>query len=504
MRLNNNKKIISEDDIILSDGSSTLSERINSQQEQINQLKSNVKWIYKYGGVGSGGGGGSSTIPFSIYATLNDVQLKSQNLVLSKQGIYTLYIKINNPNNGQFNVQVQYSTTSSKGEEQKITNTKILSIENNYTWELNVNLNNNSTLIVAATDGSDVQQVSCNYITQPYIFNTSLVDNNKKALKEEIFISDAKINGVNIELDYSISINADVKYTYEFNGSIVEGTITDKNNNILFAIPSNLFSEINAGYYIFNLNIEVTPENQSAITINKSISFSLIPQQIYALLTSQIGQIYKQENSNPYLFNSGYIAFNYRIYEGTNENRYYNVSVNLNGENVLSYTAQERVQEQFTVFSNKEGLNTITITVSRNTIYTETYYFYIKASTLKLDWFKDQWTQYYYRITEVTNNFESYRNKTCIEQTVNNQTIRFNNIEVPTFSGNTPINTHIAIGLQYNSINTTNSTIMQFFKDSSSPVLELTQQELKKTISNAKAQYTRTGLIGYRRIGTNQ
>ena len=26
-------------------------------------------------------------------------------------------------------------------------------------------------------------------------------------------------------------------------------------------IPSNLFSEVNAGYYTFNLNIEVTPEN---------------------------------------------------------------------------------------------------------------------------------------------------------------------------------------------------------------------------------------------------
>ena len=110
MRLNDNKKIISEDDIILSDGSTTLSERINSQQQQINQLKSNVKWIYKYGGVGSGGGGGGTSIPFSIYATLDDVQLKSQTLVLAKQGVYTLYIKINNPNNGQFNVQVQYST----------------------------------------------------------------------------------------------------------------------------------------------------------------------------------------------------------------------------------------------------------------------------------------------------------------------------------------------------------------------------------------------------------
>lgn len=481
MRLNDNKKIINEDDIILSDGSSTLSERINSQQQQINQLKSNVKWIYKYGGVGSGGGGGGTSIPFSIYATLDDVQLKSQTLVLAKQDIYPLYIKINNPNNRQFNVQVQYSTTTSKGKEQKITNTKILSIENNYTWELNVNLNNNSTIIIAATDGNDIQQVSCNYITQPYIFNTSLVDNNNKSLKEEIFISDAKLNGINVKLDYTLSVNAEVKYSYEFNGTTVEGNITDKNNTLLFAIPSGLFYDVNSGYYTFNLTINVTPENQAALTIDKSISFSLIPQQIYALVTPQVGQLYKQEESNPYLFGAGYITFNYRIYEGTNENRYYNVQISLNGEKVLSYTTVERVQEQFTVFTNKEGLNTLTILVSRNTSYVATYYFYVKASTLKLDWFKEQWTQYYYRITDVTSNFESYKNKTCIEQTVNNQTIRFNNIQPPVLSGNSPINTHIAIGLQYNSINNSDSTIMQFFKDSSSPILELTQQYVKKT-----------------------
>lgn len=483
MRLNNNNKIISEDDIILSDGSSTLSERINSQQEQINQLKSNVKWIYKYGGVGSGNGSGGSTIPFSIYATLNDVQLKSQNLVLSNQGIYTLYIKINNPNNGQFNVQVQYSTISSKGVEQKITNTKVLSIENNYTWELNVNLNNNASLIVVATDGSDIQQTSCNYITQPYIFNTSLIDDNDKVLKDEIFISDAKLNGVNVKLDYTISVNAEVKYTYDFNGTTVEGNITDKNNSLLFAIPKELFNEVNAGYYTFNLNISVTPENQEAINIQKVISFSLIPQQIYALVTPQTGQIYKQEESDPYLFNAGYIAFNYRIYQGTNENRFYNVTVYLNDNQVLSYTAQERVQEQFTIFTNKEGVNKLTINVSRGVVYTITYYFYIKASTLKLDWFKKDWTQYYYRITQVTNNFEQYRNKTFIEQTINSPTINIHNIEAPTFTGNTPINTHIAIGLQYNSINTKDSTIIQFFKDSSSPILELTQQTIKKTIS---------------------
>ena len=57
MRLNNNSKIVSDDDIIMSDGSLTLSDKLSSITNDVNSLKSNVKWIYKYGGVGSGSGG---------------------------------------------------------------------------------------------------------------------------------------------------------------------------------------------------------------------------------------------------------------------------------------------------------------------------------------------------------------------------------------------------------------------------------------------------------------
>ena len=64
MRLNGKDRIITEDDIILS--GTSLSERFESQQQQINQLQSNVKWIYKYGGVGKGSGGGSSSSSFSV------------------------------------------------------------------------------------------------------------------------------------------------------------------------------------------------------------------------------------------------------------------------------------------------------------------------------------------------------------------------------------------------------------------------------------------------------
>ena len=78
MRLNNNSKIITEDDIIMSDGINSLSDVLSSHQEQLSKLSSNLKWIYKYGGVGGTGGSGGTTPTqsFSIFASLNDIQLK--------------------------------------------------------------------------------------------------------------------------------------------------------------------------------------------------------------------------------------------------------------------------------------------------------------------------------------------------------------------------------------------------------------------------------------------
>ena len=172
MRLNGTNKIITEEDINLS--GSSLSERFESQQKQINQLQSNVKWIYKYGGVGKGGSGGGSSTAFSIYATINEIQLKDQTIVLNGTNSYRLYIKINNPNGASFNVQYKYTTLNGNGSISTQSNTKILSIENNYTIDTVITLNNNDILTVIASDGNDTKQVSCNYITTPYTFDLVL------------------------------------------------------------------------------------------------------------------------------------------------------------------------------------------------------------------------------------------------------------------------------------------------------------------------------------------
>ena len=487
MRLNNNEKVITEDDIVLSDGKQTLSERFASQQAEIDQLKSNVKWMYKYGGVGSGGGsgGGGATQQFSIYATINNVQLRDQSIVLNGEGNYPLYVKINNPNGASFNVQYTYTTRSSTGNTITQSQTTILSIENNYTLNTILNLNNNDVLTVVASDGNNTQQVSCTYVTSPYIFSPYLVDNNGNTLSSEIFVSNAQTNGINIRLDYTISVNADIQYSYSFEGDQQSGSIADKNNYILFPIDSELFKEENAGYYTATINLDVVPENQEPISLEYQVSFNLIPEDLYMLVTPQSGVIYKQETEAPYEYTPGYISFNYRIYEGISQNRQYNITVTLNGSQVESSTVTERQENTFRIFSIQSGLNTLTVRASRTTVYTQTYYFYVEESSINLDWFDNpsEWTQYYYRLHETTSNFEQYKGQLYIEQTVNSPTINISGIEAPNLSGNAVINTHIAIGLQYNTINGDNSNIFNFYNanSGSTAVLSINQETTSRS-----------------------
>jgi hypothetical protein len=69
MKLNNGSILITDDDIRTSDGS-RISESLRKHEEDINRLKSNVKWLYKYGGTGSGKGGDGFDEGWGIHASI--------------------------------------------------------------------------------------------------------------------------------------------------------------------------------------------------------------------------------------------------------------------------------------------------------------------------------------------------------------------------------------------------------------------------------------------------
>lgn len=486
MRLNNNSKIVSDDDIIMSDGSLTLSDKLSSITNDVNSLKTNVKWIYKYGGVGSGSGpgGGGGDKPFSVFASLNGIQIKGNNIVLNGIDTYPLLIIINNPNGGKFNVTYSYTTKTASGGETTQTRTQILSIENAFRFQTNINLNTNATLTITVTDGNDTQQVSCQYIVTPYSFDVSLVDDKgKKYLTDsntyEIFIETARDTGLNIKVDYVVSISATINYSARFNGQdLSSGSIEDQKGSLIFPIDKSNFTNDKSGLYSAVFNTQIIPDGQEMISNDQTVNISLIPNELYCLISPDVGVIYNtQQTDGYYIYNPGYIQFNYRIYEGVNNNRSYNVFVKVNGVSMFEngLTVTERQQNSFKILATKAGENTIEINVSG---YSAKYYFYVKESEDQLDWFENsqQWSQYYYRINTCTDNFKQYLANTSISQTVNSNAIRITGIEPPQVSGTGNICTHIAIGLQFNHINSDNATIISLYNEGDSPIMTIGQQ----------------------------
>lgn len=486
MRLNNNYKIVSDDDIIMSDGSLTLSDKLSSITNDVNSLKSNVKWIYKYGGVGSGsgGGGGDNNKSFSVFASLNGVQLKGDNIVLNGIGTYPLLVIINNPNGGKFNVTYSYTTKTTSGGEATQTRTQILSIENAFRFQTNINLNTNASLTITVTDGNDTQQVSCKYIVTPYSFDVSLVDDaGKKYLTDsntyEIFIETARDTGLNLKVDYVVSVSATISYSAKFNGqNLGSGSIEDQNGSLIFPIDKSNFTNDKSGLYSAIFNTQIIPDGQEMISNDQTINISLIPNELYCLISPDVGVIYNtQQSEGYYIYNPGYIQFNYRIYEGVNNNRSYNVFVKINSVSMFEngLTVTERQQNSFKILATKAGENIIEINVSG---YSAKYYFYVKDTQDQLDWFENsqQWSQYYYRINTCTDNFKQYLTNTSISQTVNSNAIRITGIEPPQVSGTGNICTHIAIGLQFNHINSDNATIISLYNEGDSPIMTIGQQ----------------------------
>ena len=95
----NGKNIILSSDVTVESGSNrgkNLDEILEKQDSEIKELKSNVKWVYKYGGVGSGKGGGPGiSTAWSIYARLGGELINGETIVLSGKGSYRLSLKIN-------------------------------------------------------------------------------------------------------------------------------------------------------------------------------------------------------------------------------------------------------------------------------------------------------------------------------------------------------------------------------------------------------------------------
>lgn len=96
MKRKGNINIITDGDIIVtgkSNAGNNLDTVVEKLSEDIYDLKSQLKWTHKYGAVGSGSGGGSTT-KWSVIATLDGQNINAGNTISLSNGVSTYPLKI--------------------------------------------------------------------------------------------------------------------------------------------------------------------------------------------------------------------------------------------------------------------------------------------------------------------------------------------------------------------------------------------------------------------------
>lgn len=526
----NGKNIITDDDITLTGENigEKLSDVLGELQSKTKKLESNVKWIYKYGGVGGSGGSGGSgggSGDYILYAELDGKQLAGRNISLPSKGRYTLNFKIQRPNGANYNVVYKYTTINSNNVTSTIEESVRLTIDNNYEYSVEINLNNNDIITVTATDDiyNITKQASANYITQPYILSSRLANNEGEDLGNEMFVTTAAAGGLNVVFKYEFATNATTNYTLKFNMGSNYGTVTrsgtltssDKSGTITFdlrEIGSSTgwtIEEKNSGYYSVEFEASINIEGQGIIPYTDSFAFNLIPQRLYLLVQPTVGTIYSElpaEETGVYKYNVGTVTFKIKPYFGTQEQssctiQYY---VTRDGED----SSRERLvstlrrEESINIFSNVPGLNVLHLHLTcEGSNYPEgvdefvNYYFYIKEPDLDLKWYDSTRTgtfNYYRGGSEYSAGFKSFYDITSgnpYQQTINKNVIEITDIPKPKET-DTGYSVNFCMGIQYNEINDEDAVILrgqEFRNGQYYTMLEITQNTV--TIGNTTMKY---------------
>lgn len=514
MKFKNQKNIINDSDINMTGQylNKTLDTVLHDQEQDISELKRNVKFLYQYGGVGSksGGGGSGDSSDYSIYATLNNVVISQDNLIsLNGDGNYNLQIAINRPGGLEYSITYTYWNKSSPAEGTTVKT--VLNMSNQYMYSTYIQLNMNGTIridsfTILQSGDSLRKQVIGNYITSPYSFETYLGNNNGNRFNvrdNELFINTASDQGLFAYINYDIGIQGTASYTYnklnankliEFEEETdIDLSETSRGIIKLPITPDGFLIDENAGYYTINIKISVTPVGQNKIVINKVINLNLIPNSLYLKVSPNNKDASLYDNNiveNPYTFGIGSIMFDLKIYEGYSSSgkTQYEITPSITK---LGNTSEQNITVTFsTIYANeRESFTTKNLSVSYsgwNKVQFDVYstysgrsitvekYFYVKEN-YALDWeyfsgANDNNNLHYginngsFGTTEFINIFN--KDKLLIQsESIDQKVLEIVDSRMDSFSvGETLIN----IGIQYNSINNINTPILEIASGNSS------------------------------------
>lgn len=434
----NGKNIITSDDITVlgKNSGKSLQEVLEKLQSDSDSLKSNVKWLYKYGGVGGNGGGGdSSTITdkWSVVCSLGNIQIPEttedsdsvKSILFSNSGTYKLYIHINNPGGDIYSVEYSYNGGKSNGK-------ATLNHENRWTYEIGLNLIENNSIHISVMNGNMLEKTfDAIHIINAYSVWSYLADNNGTKYetftesgieKYNLFIDDIKQRGLKFITEYNSSVNVPVTYYYtKFKSSEeVRETVEFKQGDhqkILLNVDAidelENMSDNDASPYTFLMKLIIDNDEMS-----RNISADFLPNDLYLKVIPNDPDLTLYPNimqDNYQTLITGNKTFVITPYNGKQGgggkiNCTYTINDVQILDNSTSQIAQDSVSPgksfQKTFVFSQEGWNKIVFKASSGDKYKEfIYYIYVERPSNIVDWFnsnKVQFSSAYYRYGDST------------------------------------------------------------------------------------------------------
>ena len=392
-------RYITGDDVIITKGikhpGQTVDEAIDEvdnelekQQKDIDKLKSNMKYLYSYGGVGGNGRGGSgsdSTGSPILFVSLNGRQIQSGTdniIVLNAPGDYVLEGSLSNNGGKTYFLSVGYGNNTSRPIS--------FTLDADTRWRISpttLRLNRNGEIIIKLSDTEgDLLELHQQYIVNPHTISAKFMyeyDNGSgnKQYNEfspyEYFIGSPSQSNPFIEVAFKIDLlnvtHIQVKYdigdtdgedtTISYDniseenpitaghGVVSFGTTTNITNNTLKIYLDNLTrngenfnTEDNNGTYTVTIKFSYTVNGSEVPIPEISFNITLIPNDLYIYVRNSNNMMYDSLEDIKYACSIGiegipakyvnrgsYTSFYCKIFEGPmmNDAEHYYLDFNI-------------------------------------------------------------------------------------------------------------------------------------------------------------------------------
>lgn len=293
---NSSEIIISSNDILVSGQTpKLLTDVINDQDDKLNNLERNVKWLYKYGGTGSKGSEPEDTsinLSCDILFGNNVINKNTEKIILSNNSSTTIPLSITLKKRNSLNsysVRITHNNIILGGKWQS------LNEDNDYNITSNINITNiESAYIKIEVRGSvpggneEIDTYIFKYVTNPYIISLNILkeDDNVILNNNDLYYNVAISNNVKLKINYNLEtlneINYEILQSEMFN--ITTGIINeDHTGSGSLDIPINksfLLDNSNFGLQTIKILFNIPYDENVGIaahTISKELTFTYIP-----------------------------------------------------------------------------------------------------------------------------------------------------------------------------------------------------------------------------------